>query len=272
MNWDGESWDFAALNDCYKAQFEIESFRELTEKVPTLAIWDDHDCGVNNVRGAEVPKLVMQSRKLFDRWMGFAINAGRPEMYDVYEKLPDVRVLMLDCRSNRTLPDAADPTMLGVLQEEWLWKQLDPAQTIQRPITILANGVGLSQGSPTEVVKAYPDFWGRLRSHISFRDATSDECGRRALFLAGDIHRNHFQPYEDERIYEVLSSGVACFIPKTYHKQQFTPDRFTDNWGLITIEPESVRIDCHGRPDKPGEKHPNNFNRVIRRLDWRLVP
>ena len=287
MDW-GQRWDLYALNHCYDEQSKIKAYRELIAKVPTLAIWDDHDCGYNDIRGAEEPELVKQSRALFDYWMGFAVNAGRPEMYAVYDKLPDVRILMLDCRSERTLPTAANPTMLGSAQEDWLWKQLDPAQSVQRPITILANGVGLSEGNPLEVVNAYAKFWAKLRKEISFREKPSGadgDCGRRALYLAGDIHRNKFLPFErkpvngeslgpleSERIYQVLSSGVACFIPKTDSIKQFTPDRYTDNWGLLTIDAENVTIDFHGRHDIPGAQSSNNFTRVIRRSDWQLVP
>ena len=273
--WIPEPWDFAALNHCYEEQFKIESFSKLIAKIPTLAIWDDHDCGVNNVRGAEFPERVKKSRALFDQWMGFAVNAGRPEMYDVYDKLPDVRILMLDGRSYRTLPTAANATMLGPEQEKWLWKQLDPAQSVQRPITIVANGVGLSEGSKVEVVKAYKSFSNRLLKELSFRAKPSGapgDYGRRSIFLAGDIHRNHFRHFEEKRIYEVLSSGVACFIPNTITVKDFTADRHTDNWGLITIDEENVTIDFHGLPDKPDNWNQNNFTRVIRRSDWQVVP
>lgn len=285
--WIPESWDFAALNHCYEEQFKIKAFRELIAKpnVSTLAIWDDHDCGVNNVCGATVPEQVKKSRALFDKWMGFAVNAGRPEMYDVYDMLPDVRILMLDGRSYRTAPTAANATMLGLEQEKWLWKQLDPAQTVQRPITIVANGVGLSQGSDGEVVQAYAGFWEKLRGELSFRDkpsGVSGDGGRRTLYVAGDIHRNKFLPFEEnpekngpiesERIHQAFSSGVACFITKTYTIDQFTPDRHTDNWGLITIDEHNVTIDFHGLPDKPGNWNQNNFTSVIRRSDWQVVP
>ena len=270
-----EVWDFKSLNECYESQFDVKPFRELIAKVPTLAIWDDHDCGINDVCGALFPGQVKKSRALFDHWMKFAVNAGRPEMYCVYDELPDVRILMLDGRSERTSSAAANPTVLGSSQENWLWKQLDPAQSVQRPITILANGVGVSEGSKFDKVEAYTDFWDKLHRELSFRAKPSSvpgDCGRRTLLLAGDIHRNQFKSFKDERIYEAYSSGVACFIGKTYETQQFTPARHTDNWGLITIDAKKVRIDFHGRPDLQGAQSLNNFTRVIRRSDWLVVP
>lgn len=273
MDW-GQRWDLYALNHCYEEQSKIKAYRELIAKVPTLAIWDDHDCGYNDIRGGEVPELVKQSRALFDYWMGFAVNAGRPEMYAVYDKLPDVRILMLDGRSERTSPAAANPTMLGSNQEDWLWEQLSPA-SVQRPITILANGVGVSEGGKFDKIAAYTSFWDKLRKELSFRanpSGVSGDYGRRALFLAGDVHRNAFKSFENELIHEAYSSGVACFIPGTEKVEQFTPDRYTDNWGLITIDTENVRIDFHGQPASPGKKDKNNFSRVIRRSDWQVVP
>lgn len=67
MDW-GRRWDLYALNHCYEEQSKIKAYRELIAKVPTLAIWDDHDCGYNDIRGAEVPELVKQSRAQFDYW------------------------------------------------------------------------------------------------------------------------------------------------------------------------------------------------------------
>ena len=179
---------------------------------------------------------------------------------------------MLDGRTHRTSAERVDASLLGEEQENWLWQQLDPVQTVQRPIKLLGHGVGLSQGSPAEVVTAYADFWNKLRLEPLFRAGADNDIGRRSLFLAGDIHRTHFVTHEAERIHEVLSSGVACFKPGTGIPSQFTPERFTDNWGLITLDADTVRIDFHGRADKPGSKRPRNFTRVVRRSDWRLVP
>ena len=78
MNWFG-GWELRKLEPCYEAQFKIASFLQLIKKVPTLAIWDDHDCDINDVRGAEFPDEVQQSRKLFDRWMGFAVKSAVPK-------------------------------------------------------------------------------------------------------------------------------------------------------------------------------------------------
>jgi len=122
---------------------------------------------------------------------------------------------MLDGRTHRTSAERVDASLLGEEQENWLWQQLDPVQTVQRPIKLLGHGVGLSQGSPAEVVTAYADFWNKLHPEPSFRAGADNDIGRRSLFLAGDIHRNHFVTHEAERIHEVLSSGVACFKPGT---------------------------------------------------------
>lgn len=281
MNWEGNKWEHNKLEACYEKQFKIESFVELTKRVPTLAIWDDHDCGINNVYGGEHAENVARSRKLFDRYLHFAVNAGRPEMYAAYDALPDVRILMLDGRTYRTDPYGAAPTLLGREQEDWLFEQLDPQRTTQKPITIVANGTGLTEGGRDEVVSAYPGFSNRLRQALSFRPGgpgpvgAAPDVGRRALFLSGDVHRNVFKPHKDERIYEALSSAVACFITRT-SEEEFGSERYCDNWALLTIDEHEVTFDFHGRPNKPKQgkdfAQVNNFSKKIRRSDWTLLP
>lgn len=265
MSWDGGGWLHDDLEKCYQAQFKVEDFVWLTRHKKVLAIWDDHDCGPNNVCGAEWPAEVARSRELFEHHMKFALNAGRPEMYMAYDEIPGLRILMLDGRTHRTKPTAAQPTVLGGPQEQWLWDQLDPAKAPQRRLTIVCSGVGLTQGAKLEKLDAYKDFSRRLRQELAFRPGGGDDMGRRALLLAGDIHRNAWKPQKKERFYEALSSGVACFKPLTWYEHQFVEENHADNWGLITIEPEQVRFDFHGRGD-------NAFSRRVRVSDWREVP
>jgi alkaline phosphatase D len=267
MSWYGSEWDFKALENCYKAQFDVPAFRELIASVPTLAVWDDHDCGPDDTCGAEVPKdFLATTREKFDRWMGFARNNNRPHMYCTYRDIPDVQVLMLDGRTYRTGSQAAHPTMLGDVQEEWLWAQLDPHQHPQAGITIVATGTGLSVGKPGHRVQDYPTFAATLRSKLAFRDGDDVDAGRRALFLGGDVHYNSFKSHP-EGFHEAVSSGVACFNPRTYVESEFVEDRYSDNWGLITIDELQVQVEFHANAHTNGNPAP----RVIDRETWKVT-
>jgi PhoD-like phosphatase len=277
MAWDGQQddpadWDFAALEECYRLQFDVADFRRLIAAVPTLAIWDDHDSGPNDTQGARLPPDYLRTvREKFDRWMGFTRNNNRPHMYCSYLDLPDVQVLMLDGRSFRTLTTADGATMLGEAQEDWLWSRLDPTRTPQRKFTLVCLGTGFTEGKGSEQVRAYPSFADRLKQHLSFRPGGGDDPGRRALFVAGDIHRNVFRTMNDVGLHEVMSSGVACFQTGTDEDGLSDPANFIDKWGLITIGTDTVDIDFNGwTQPKPG--WPPEPRRVtIRVVDWQVV-
>ncbi|MCU7369931.1 alkaline phosphatase D family protein [Paucibacter sp. O1-1] len=267
MSWYGSTWDFKALEDCYRAQFAVKEFRAVIESVPTLAIWDDHDCGPDDTLGAEAPpQYVATTREMFDRWFGFARNNNRPHMYCTYDDLPEVRVVMLDVRTYRTSSKAANPTLLGDAQEKWLWKQLDPARTEQKRFTIIGSGTGFSVGKPGHRVADYRSVADGIRSRLAFHPGSAGSLGRRALFLAGDVHYNKFVSHP-EGFHEAISSGVACFIPKTYTEDEFVPERYADNWGLITISDTQICVDFHANPHTTG----GASRRVIAIEDWTVA-
>jgi PhoD-like phosphatase len=264
MSWYGSDWDFKALEDCYRAQFAVKEFRAVIDSIPTLAIWDDHDCGPDDTFGAEAPPdRLAKTREMFDRWMGFARNNNPPHMYCTYEDLPEVKIVMLDVRSYRTSSAAEHATLLGAAQEKWLWEQLDPDTAPQKLLTIVASGTGFSVGKPGHRVEDYKSVADGIRSRLAFQPGGAGSLGRRALFLGGDVHYNKFVTHK-AGFYEAISSGVACFLPHTYTESDFVPERYSDNWGLITIGDARVQIDFFANPHTKG----NPSRRVIDIDSW----
>lgn len=275
MAWDGHqdaNWAPSQLDQCYADLFKQEHFRWLTENVPTLAIWDDHDTGPNDTYGATLPPAKLKEvRDLFDRWMGFAINNNRPHLYCSYLGIPDVKILMLDVRSYRT--PASDPaaTLLGKDQENWLWNELDEQRTPQRRITIVCSGTGFSKGAPGQTVQDYKDFANLLKQRLAFRSGGDHDQGRRALFLAGDIHQNEFRTLAEVGLHEALSSGVACFPIGTKTVDATTENtRRIDKWGLLTIDDETVGLDFQGWSKRPPALGPEPLRVRIGIDDWRV--
>jgi phosphodiesterase/alkaline phosphatase D-like protein len=267
MNWAGLNWDFEALEACYRAQFNNPDFRAVIDRVPTLAVWDDHDCGPNDTLGAAAPAdHLARTRDMFDRWMGFAWNNNRPHMYCRYDELQDVRVIVLDGRSFRTGSQGAQVTLLGAEQEQWLWHQLDPQVQAQRRFTLVACGSAFSQGADHHKVSDYRHFAAALRSRLAFRAGGPGDPGRRALFLGGDVHYNKFISHP-EGFHEAVSSGVACFQPRTRDKSQFVPERHADNWGLLSIDDTQVQVQFHANPQTTGNPRP----RTIDSASWKVV-
>ena len=277
MSWGGHQdvatdWRFDDLEACYRLQSQVPDYKWLIENVPSLAIWDDHDCGPNDTVGASAPPAFLAtSREKFDRWMGFARNNNRPHMYCTYLDIPDVQVIMLDVRTYRTWYDAANATMLGTEQEQWLWRQLDATVTPQRKFTIVCSGSGFTHGADDQTVQDYKAFAEILKQRLAFRPGSNGDVGRRSLFLAGDIHQNEFSTLPEVGVHEAISSGVACFPIGTKVVDKTTENKLRiDKWGLLTIDGETVNFDFHGWSKRPAKLGPEPLHVSIGIDDWKV--
>jgi len=177
-------------------QAAIPEFRRFRQQVPILAIWDDHDYGVND-GGADYPRKE-EAEKLFLDF--FAEPEGsprrrRPGVYDARIFGPPGRrlqIILLDGRSFRSpLEDdpspyrryrpATDPskTLLGEAQWTWLEEQLRrPAE-----IRLIASGIQvLGYAAGFECWKNLPLEQERLFAVIRETGAEG------VLFLSGDAH------------------------------------------------------------------------------------
>jgi alkaline phosphatase D len=111
----------------YRRQSRPE-FRRLTSCVPVFAIWDDHDCATDDVwMGPYRDKPEWKMSQL----EGFKQNWNNPgygtsQWPGCWFKLniADVDFFMLDGRTYRTNPLAANPTMLGPVQKAWFLSEV----------------------------------------------------------------------------------------------------------------------------------------------------
>ena len=155
MSWEGTTWELERLRQNYEAQFQIPAFKMLMDTVPTLAIWDDHDLGPDDSCGAELePQQLADSRALFNHYLAKARNNNPPHMYCTYD-IGEVRVIMLDVRTYRTLSTNSAPTVLGRDQEDWLWDQL---AINPNPYTIVASGTVTDHGLNGHRLSNYTTF------------------------------------------------------------------------------------------------------------------
>lgn len=223
MSWDGDDWLIDALRANYAKQFAVPGFRRLLQTVPHMAIWDDHDFGWNDCVGSQLsPAQHAQTRALFDQHLHSALNNNPPHMYCSHDVGP-VRVIMLDVRTHRTLSTDPLPTVLGQVQEAWLWDQL---ATNSQPYLVIGSGSVINRGEKGHKFRDYPDFHKRLMAEL--RHAPKHKRPRKVLFLSGDIHDNRWWPWPG--FYEATSSGVACLGTHAQNNAE------VDNWGLIEFD------------------------------------
>lgn len=112
-----------------KAYYDHRStlgYAEITRRVPTYAIWDDHDYGPNDSDGSAAGKEI--SLRTFQQFWANP-SYGQPDNPGIYFKFSrgDVDFFMLDVRYHRSpnrAPNDATKTMLGARQFAWLKREL----------------------------------------------------------------------------------------------------------------------------------------------------
>jgi len=219
-----QPWSAVRLAQAYAQQDEVPGLVRLRETVPHMAIWDDHDYGLND-GGAEFGHK-SGSKAAFLRFWQIPRGDPRHAREGLYDSAmfgaegKRVQVILLDTRwfrsalkptddrgkpgKERYLPDA-DPakTMLGEAQWRWLEEQLrQPAELrlLVSSIQVVVEGHGWER-------------WGNfpLERQRLYR-LIADTQAQGVVFLSGDRHVGALYreatgtPYP---FYELTSSGIT---------------------------------------------------------------
>ena len=219
-----QPWSLQRLEQAYAAQAAAPSFARLRQATPHLAIWDDHDYGLNDGGAEFVHKS--ESKAAFLRFWDVPATDprhGREGLHYAETYGPPgrrVQVIVLDIRwfrspwkptdqrnapgRERYVPDP-DPakTMLGETQWRWLEQQLrEPAELrlVVSSIQVVAEGHGFER-------------WGNFPLERARLYRLVRETGANGVvFLSGDRHIGALYretadaPYP---MYELTSSGIT---------------------------------------------------------------
>lgn len=220
---DFNSADATNLRRAYAVAEEIAGYTKLRDSVSHLAIWDDHDYGVNDGGGDFAHKAVAKDIFL-DFWKVPATDVRRTRegIYDSRVIGPPgmrVQIILLDVRwfrsplkrtdqrgapgKERYVPDPdAAKTMLGETQWAWLAAELRiPAELrlIVSSTQVLAEGHGWER-------------WGNLPlEREKMFDTIRDSGAKGIVFLSGDRHVGALYRETPRGLYplhEVTSSGL----------------------------------------------------------------
>ena len=251
--------DLLELREAYLVADRVPGYARMKRDLPVMAIWDDHDYGVNDA-GAEFP-WKQRSKDLFCAFWGVAADdprRGREGLHHARIFGPPgrrVQVVLLDTRwfrsplrrtdqrgaagRERYLPDD-DPekTMLGEAQWRWLAEQLrQPAdlRLIVSSIQVVVEGHGWER-------------WGNLpRERERLYALIAETRASGVVFLSGDRHLGAFYrqtegvPYP---LHEMTSSGLT----KSYRSREPGPNRLGEilgevNFGTVAIDWRTGRVD-----------------------------
>jgi len=172
----------SALQTSYATLAEKGSFKKLTQTIPYMAGWDDHDFGKND-GGYDYP-LKQEAKNEFIKFWGLEneIPGNRDGVY--YAKIFNyqghtLQVIQLDVRYNRD-KIGSNGEVLGNIQWAWLEEQLNEKAEIR----ILVSGfqIFLNKESGSET-------WDNFQAQRSkLMELIKKTKAKGVVFLTGDQH------------------------------------------------------------------------------------
>ena len=245
--------DAGNLRRAYETAEGIAGYAKLRETVSHLAVWDDHDYGINDGGGDFPHKAV--SKELFLKFWNIPdddVRRTREGIYDsriIGPRGMRVQVILLDLRwfrsplratdqrgapgKERYLPDP-DPgkTMLGPVQWAWLAAELRKPAEIRLIVSstqVLAEGHGWER-------------WGNMPlERQKLVDTIRDSGAKGVVLLSGDRHVGALYretPPGLYLLYELTSSGLNMVY---WAAKEAGPNRLgalypVANFGVVDID------------------------------------
>ncbi len=195
----------------YQRQSRPE-FRRLTAAVPTYAIWDDHDAGIDDIflgPFTDKPAWKVDHLALFRRnWNNPAYGAApdRPGVWHSFRAGP-VESFLLDGRYYRENFLKPGASMLGPVQKAWL---LDALRNSTAPFKLLVSPVAWADDAKVDTgptgEKLYTrDTWHGYRAEREeIFDFIAKEKISGVILISSDRHRNDVRLHRRARGYPLL--------------------------------------------------------------------
>ncbi|MBL9203037.1 MAG: alkaline phosphatase D family protein [Opitutaceae bacterium] len=195
----------------YQRQSRPE-FRRLAASVPTFAIWDDHDAGIDDVflgPFTDKPAWKVDHLALFRRnWNNPTHGAepARPGVWHAFRAGP-VECFLLDGRTYRENFLKPGASMLGPVQKAWL---LDALKKSTAPFKLLVSPVAWADDAKVDIGPAGErlhtrDTWYGYRTE---REELFDFIGAQRIsgvvLISSDRHRNDVRLHRRTRGYPLL--------------------------------------------------------------------
>lgn len=250
----------------WQLQLDQPQFRALVQRVPTDAVWDDHDFlwdeshGEKAIEKRVYREHVRASRAVFNafrRTLDARLAPGSfptayndallyrpdepPPGYRLRVLAPDLRLHLTDGRSWRVRRD-----LLGAEQRARIAAEMQAAPDA---VHLLASGSVL-RGAGQERWEQFDDLaW-----------LTALARRHRILVLSGDIHRNRFDSIDlgqGRWLHDATASGAAI-------RTLVSTGEHCENHGLLTVDGGALRLAffSRGQPDAVGPC-------AIDRASWR---
>lgn len=236
-----DSTEPAILVQEWRRQRDVVSMQAVSRSIPQLAIWDDHDYGLND--HDKTNPLREQALHIFKKYWanpGYGL-VDAPGVFFKYGYGP-VDFFFLDVRYHRdpnTDPDTSSKSMLGAIQKTWLKDSLKASDAIFK-IIISGSGWSNSKGPGG-------DSWASFLSERNeLFDYIRDEKVEGVLLLSGDTHIGELNaiPWSENGgydMYDLVSSPLAQNPSDSWADNRpelriRKPESTSANFGLLSFE------------------------------------
>ena len=201
------------LKEQYRRQRSVSGLQPVLHTIPQLAIWDDHDYGLNDSDRRN--KVKDKTLAIFESyWANPAYGEeDNPGVYFRYQ-YANVDFFFLDGRYYRDPNNGQDSptrTMLGKKQLKWLEDGLKKSTA---PFKVLISGSGWTRGRP-DVSKKANDSWSSfMRERNELFMFIKDNKITGVVLLSGDTHVGELNaiPWSQKGgydFYDLVSSPLA---------------------------------------------------------------
>jgi alkaline phosphatase D len=220
----------------YRRQSRPE-FRRLVASTPVYAIWDDHDCGLDDVwmgpyldRPAWKPAMLTVFK---ENWVNPAYGNHQEPGCWFETSLAGVDFFFLDTRYFRTNPHGKHPTMLGPVQKQWLLAKLKNSQS---DFKVIVSSVPWAPESKPGSRDTWDGFREEREEIFGWIESQRIEG---VLLLTADRHRSEARKIDRPKgypLYDLMSSKIT-----NMHTHECLPGTiFCYNggcsFGLLTID------------------------------------
>lgn len=205
----GDALDVDILREEYLRQREISSLQSVIRNIPNLAIWDDHDYGLNN--HDKTNPIKKEALNVFKQvWANPSYGEeNNPGVYFKYS-YGDVDFFFIDCRYHRDpnkSKDTNEKSFLGKQQYKWLTNSIAESKAIFKLI-ISGSGWSSEKGPGGDSWSSFINERNKLFDFIT----TNKVSG--VVLLSGDTHIGELNaiPWSKQGgydFYDLVSSPLA---------------------------------------------------------------
>ena len=235
-----------------KKAYEIQKTKLpkwLMEDKEILAIWDDHDFGLNDGGNNYINKD--EAKKIFLNFWDIAGNDPRNFREGLYFKKKkyideaEIEIIALDTRYFRSKLNGKknayrpniDPkaTILGT--EQWNWFESSIANSTANIIIVLSSIQVLATEHPYEKWANFPLERSKLIKILS-----NESKNKTIIVVSGDRHRSGI--YQNNHFVEITASSLNKPGSKNQETDPFLINQtFSEiNYGILDIQPKQDRI------------------------------